>query len=152
MDKLIFDLQRHSADRILGSMTQLQVYSSNGPITFAELDGFTVSDKTEQKKFQPLGQVAPHGQLIYAGYELSFKGAKIDDSWDNLQSSNDTALLAGQSAPRYRIVDTTTWFDGTVETWIYDQVLLYNFKSDKAAAGEEIKQDFTGFAATRIRG
>ena len=141
-----------SKDRILGSAVSLQIYTSTGTQDFAELDGFTATDKTEKKEFRPLGQVAPHGQLIYGGYDLAFKGAKVNDDWDTIQESNDTALLDGDSAPRYRIVETTTHYDGTTETWIYPDVLLYNFKSDKAAANDVIKQDFTGFAATRTRG
>lgn len=133
-------------------MTKLQIYSSSLPIDFAELDSFTVTDKTELKQFRPLGQVEPHGQLIYGGYDLAFKGAKINGDWDTIQSNNDLQLRSGSAAPRYRIVDTTTWFDGTVETWIYDNVLLYNFKSDMATSNAEIKQDMTGFAPTRISG
>ena len=140
-----------SQDRILGSMVKLQVYGPNGPVNLAELDSFSADDQSELKKFRPLGQVKPHGQVIYGGYNLSFKGAKIDDSWDAVQLGNDEALLNGQAAPRYRIVDTTTWFNGTAETWVYDNVILYGFKVDKANAGDEIKQDFTGFAEIRTR-
>ena len=138
-----------SQDRILGSAVVIQLYGKNGPVTFAELDSFSADDQSELKKHRPLGQVPPHGQTVYGGYNISFKGAKIDDSWDQIQKANDDALLAGGQAPRYRIVDSTNWLNGNTETWVYDNVLLHGFKFDKANAGEEIKQDFTGFAPTR---
>jgi hypothetical protein len=141
-----------SQDRILGSSALLQIYGSSGPVSFAELDSFTAKDQTELKKFRPLGQVQPHGQLVFGGYELSFKGAKVDDAWDQIQQANDLNLLNGKAAPRYRIVETTTWFSGNVETWTYDHVLIYGLNVDKASAGEEIKQDFSGFAPTRTSG
>lgn len=141
-----------SKDRILGSATQLQVYSSTGPINFAELDSFSVDDQAEVKKWRPLGQVEPHAQQVYGGYNLAFKGAKVNDDWDRLQLANDQALLNGNAAPRYRIVDTTTWMDGTVEVWVYPDVILHNFKFDKANSGEEIKLDFSGYAPRRENG
>lgn len=141
-----------SQDRILGSATQLQIYGPNGPVNLAELDSFNADDQSELKKQRPLGQVKPHGQLVYGGWNLSFKGAKVNDDWDQIQYANDQALLAGRAAPRYRIVDSTTWYSGNVETWIYDDVLIHNFKADKANSGDEIKQDFTGFAAERKQG
>jgi hypothetical protein len=140
-----------SQDRILGSAVTLQIYTSAGVVDFAELDGFTATDKSEKKEFRPLGQVAPHGQIIYGGYDLDFKGAKINADWDTVQADNDTALLAGESAPRYRVLQKTVWLDGTIEAWVYNDVILYNFKQDAAAANDEIKGNFTGFAPTRTR-
>jgi hypothetical protein len=141
-----------SQDRILGSSVVLQVYGPNGPVPFAELDQFTAKNSEELKKFRPLGQVQPHGQLVYNGYDLSFKGAKVNDDWDQIAAANDLALLSGQAAPRYRIVEQTTWFSGNVEQWVYDNVLLYNFNTDSASSGEEIKRDISGFAPTRTNG
>ncbi len=141
-----------SQDRILGSATQLQIYGPNGPVNLAELDSFNADDQSELKKQRPLGRLEPHGQVVYGGWSLSFKGAKVNDDWDQIQYANDQALLAGRAAPRYRIVDSTTWYSGNVESWIYDDVLLYNFKVDKANSGEEIKLNFTGFASKRKQG
>lgn len=138
-----------SQDRILGSSAELQIQGPNGPVSLAELDSFTAKDQTELKKFRPLGQVEPHGQLVYGGWELSFKGAKINDAWDQLQASNDLALRKGKSAPRYTIVEKTTWFSGYVEVWEYHDAIIHGFNVDKASAGEEIKQDFSGFAPAR---
>lgn len=141
-----------SQDRILGSSAVLQISGPNGPVTFAELDSFTAKDVTELKKFRPLGQVQPHGQLVYGGFELSFKGAKVDDAWDRIQASNDEALLNGRAAPRYSVVESTTWFSGNVEVWTYENVIIHGLNVDKASAGDEIKQDFSGFAPTRVSG
>lgn len=141
-----------SQDRILGSSATIEIYSSSGPISFGEIDSFNSEPEHELKKFHPLGQVEEHGQIIYKGYKLSFKGGKINGDLDAIQEAIDTALLAGQSAPRYRITELTILFDGTVETWVYDNALIYNLKVDKSNAADEIKQDLSGWAPKRVRG
>lgn len=142
-----------SQDRVLGSMVQLQVFgasgASPGPIALAEIDSFSAKNKTSLMEHRPLGQVAPHGQLAYGGWELSFEIGKIDVSLENVQDANDAALLAGQAAPRYRIVETTTFFNGDVRTNVYEGVLLYDFDVAQAQNNEVVKQRVTGFASTR---
>ena len=145
-----------SKDRILGSAVHLQIYggtgTSGGMIAFAELDSFSSKNKTTLKQNHPLGEVVPHGQLIYDGYELSFEVGKVDASLEVLQNANDQALLNGQSAPRYQIVDQTNLLDGTTETWVYPNVVLHDFDVTKAMGNEEIKQKCNGFAPARYSG
>lgn len=143
-----------SQDRILGSAARLEIYNPAGgpPIHFAELDSFTAKNKEELKEWHPLGQVQPHGQLVYGGYEFTFKGAKVNGDWDAISAANDLALLSGKPAPRYRIVETTNLYDGSVEQYVYNNCLIHGFNVDKNMANEEIKQDFSGFAPTRTNG
>jgi hypothetical protein len=141
-----------SQDRILGSATTVSVYGPNGPTPFGELDAFNDEPGTTEKNWHPLGQVEDHQQLVYKGYKLTFKLGKIDDSIENIQQSLDAALVAGQSAPRYRIVNQTTWYSGNVETWIYDNALIYGLKDGFANAEDAIGQDLTGWSARKDRG
>jgi hypothetical protein len=141
-----------SQDRILGSSAQIQIYGPNGPAPFGELDSFNDEPQTTEKNWHPLGQVEDHQQLVYKGYKLTFKLGKINGDIENIQQSLDAALLAGQPAPRYRIVVTTTWYSGQVETWIYNNALVYGLKDGFANAEDAIGQDLTGWSAKKERG
>ncbi len=138
-----------SQDRILGSSCTIDIYGQSGPVPFGEVDSFTAEPEHELKKFHPVGQIPEHGQLIYKGYKLSFKGGKINGDLEAIQTAIDAALLAGQKAPRYRVTQTTILYDGAVEKWVYDNALLYNLKIDVSNAADEIKQDFSGWAPKR---
>ncbi|MHB1651669.1 MAG: hypothetical protein ACYCVD_04220 [Desulfitobacteriaceae bacterium] len=139
-------------DRILGSSASIDVYGPNGPVPYGELDSFDANPEHELKKFHPLGQKEEHGQMIYKGYTLSFKGAKVNGDWDKIQAALDSALLAGQPAPLYRITEITILNDGTVEIWIYDNAILYGLKTNKDNAEDEIKQEMSGWAPKRVKG
>lgn len=143
-------------DRVLGSAVVLQIFGSTGavpgPISLGEVDEFSAKSKSTLHETHPLGNVQPHGQLIYGGYDLSFKFGTVDDSVHALCDANDLALLAGQPAPRYQIVETITYRDGTSTTITYRNVLLYNFDLQAAMSNEEVKQNVEGFAATRDSG
>lgn len=141
-----------SKDRILGSSTVLQIYGPSGPVPFLEIDSFTAKNAETMEKRRPLGQVPPHPQVIYGGWELTLKGGKVDESWDQASASNDEALLAGQSAPRYRIVDTTIHMDGHAEVWNYEDVVLHGFNRDAVKSDDEIKVDCSGFSPRRTAG
>jgi len=141
-----------SKDRVLGSSATIQVYGTSGPVPYGELDGFDAEPEHELKKFHPLGQKEEHAQMIYKGWKLSFKGAKVNGDWDAIQAAQDAALLAGKVAPKYRIVDTVIYDNGNVETWVYDNAILYGLKTNKDNAEEDVKQEMSGFAPKRTRG
>lgn len=141
-----------SQDRILGSSASIEIYGPNGPIPFGEIDEFSSEPDHELKNFHPLGQVEQHSQIIYKGYKLTFKGGKVNGDWDSIQEAIDTALLNGQPAPRYRVTQTTIWFNGNVDTWVYDNALIYNLKIDDKNSEDQIDQDFSGWAPRRVRG
>ena len=141
-----------SQDRILGSMAMVQVYGPNGLQPFGELDSFDDEPQHELKNFKPLGQVEEHGQLVYKSYKLTFKFGKINGDMEQIQQLIDAALLAGQASPRFRIVTTTTWFSGNVETWIYDNALIYNLKDSFSDSGDAVGQDMNGWAPRKDPG
>jgi hypothetical protein len=142
-----------SSDRILGSACSVDVYSSSGtPTPVMEVDSFDAEPQHELKNFHPLGQIEEHGQLIYKSYKLTLKGAMINGDADQLQAAIDTALLAGQASPRYRVTQTTLFYDGTTERWIYDNALLYNVKTSVGNAEDAITQDIDGWAPKRVQG
>ncbi len=139
-------------DRVLGSQATVAFYGANGPMNFAETDKFDSERKSTQKKFQPLGQVGARTQDIPEDWELSFDGAVVDPSYDDILDQIEQAGHAGQPNLRFRVTETTTYYDGTVKVWVYPDTVLYGFKKDVASAKDEIKWSFKGNAQTRIAG
>ncbi|GIM47039.1 hypothetical protein DNHGIG_25880 [Collibacillus ludicampi] len=138
-------------DRILGSSATIELYTPNGVLSI-EVDSFSKNQKHEIKTWHPLGEVGEHHQVIYKGWEMDFKTGKIDDQIANFFDTLDQMLLAGQAAPRVRVVETIKHFDGNNEVWIYPDTVLYGYKGDASNAEDEIKEEFKGACTKRIRG
>lgn len=146
-------LQRFGQDRILGSSATIAFYQQGGGVvTFAECDSFQATRKSTQKQYQPLGQVGERTQDIYQGYTLSFGGAIVDPSYDDIIDQIDQGALAGQANMRIRVTETITYYDGTTKTWVYPDVVLYNFDKNISAANTDIQWKFSGEAQTRVSG
>lgn len=139
-------------DRVLGSSAKIELYQANGSVISTEVDSFTATQKHEIKTWHPLGEVGERQQVIYKGWDMDFKTGKIDSQMAALFNAMDQALLAGQPAPRVRVTQTITHFDGTVETWIFPDAILYNYAQDSSNAEDEIKENFKGGCTTRIAG
>lgn len=140
-------------DRILGESVVLDLYNSaNTVVTVGEIDSCEETHQTEQKTTRPLGQRYDHTQVIHKGWELALKGGKIDSSVSTLAQNLQDALIGGKNAPRYRITKTTTFYDGTQEQYIYDNVVLYNFKENDSKSDAAIEWDFSAFAGKRTVG
>jgi|SRR5579875_638005 len=138
-------------DRILGSSAKIELYTSSGVIS-AEVDSFTATQKHEIKTWHPLGEVGERQQVIYKGWDMDFKMGKTDAQIANFFNAMDQALLAGKTSPRVRVTQTILHFDGTKETWVYPDTVLYNYKSDASNSEDEIKEDFKGACTKRIKG
>lgn len=138
-------------DRILGERTVLELYSTNGPIQVGEIDSVDEEHMTEQKTWRPLSQKYDRQQTIHKGWKLSFKGGKIDDSVNSLAQNLQDALINGQQEPTYRATRAIEHYDGTFETYVYDNLKLYGFKEQTDKSDDEIKWDFEGFAPIRTK-
>lgn len=141
-----------SQDRILGSSARIEMYQSNGQMMVVEVDSFTATQNHTTKQRQPLGQVGKTTQVIYADYSLDFSTGKVDSTVVNFFNALDTALLAGQAAPKIRVVETIQHFDGNDEVWIYPDAVLYGYKDDASTSDDEIKETWKGNCRTRIPG
>ncbi|EPZ47633.1 hypothetical protein [Alicyclobacillus acidoterrestris] len=148
------NLQRFAKDRVLGSSATIALYntSTGGYVTFAECDSFTATRKSSQKQYQPLGQVGQRTQDIYEGWTLSFGGAIVDHSYDDIVYQIDQSALSGAANMRFRVTETIEYYDGSIETWVYPDTVLYGFEKDISAANSEITWKFTGDAQTRVQG
>lgn len=141
-----------SQDRILGSSAVIDIITPTGPIQWAEVDTFDAEGQTKPQKFQPLGKTAPRNQLIYDGYKLTFKGGMIDNTVDQAFYNIDSNLLAGNPSVRVRVTETVHLLDGTEDTWIYPDTVLYGFKKSYSKADADVTYDFSGDSPIRYPG
>lgn len=146
------NLQLFGADRILGEKVTVAFYGPNGPVNFMECDKLTPNRKSSQKQFQPLGQVGERTQDVYEGWEFDVEGGIVDPAYDDIVYQIDQAALNGQKNMRFRVTETTTYYDGTVRTWVYPEAVLYDFKKDIKSAKDDITWSFKGAAQTRVQG
>lgn len=146
------NLQKFGKDRVLGSQATVAFYGPSGPVNFAETDSFKPTRKSSQKQFQPLGQVGKRTQDIFEGWEFDVAGAIVDPSYDDIVNQMDQTALAGQSNMRFRVTETTQYYDGSTRTWVYPDAVLYGFSKDASNAADEIKWSFKGDAQIRIPG
>lgn len=145
-------LQRFAADRVLGSAVTIALYGPNGPQPFGECDSFKSTRKSSQKANQPLGQVGERTQDIYEGWEHDYSGAVIDSTYDDLVDQIDQAAQSGQKNLRFRVTETTTYYDGTVKVWVWPDTVLFGFDKDDKSAKDDVTWSFKGAAQTRVRG
>ena len=141
-----------SQDRVLGSSVVVDMYLPSGPLTINELDSFTPDRKSSQKQFQPLGQIGERTQDIPGNWELSFSGGIVDSEFDAFVQQIEDAGQAGQANIRAMVKETTTYYDGSVVTYVWPDTVLYNFKKEASSAKDEIKYSFSGAAQKRIPG
>jgi hypothetical protein len=139
-------------DRILGSSAKIEIYRNDGNLMTIEVDSITSNQKHDQKTWHPLGEIGERQQTIYKGWELDFKTGKIDDQISSFFGYIDDQLLAGKPSPRVRVTETIEHFDGTNEIWIYPDVVLSGYSSDKADSEDEIKENFKGSCTKRVKG
>jgi hypothetical protein len=146
------NLQFFAQDRILGSQVTIAFYGPNGPVNFMESDSFKSDQKTSQKQNQPLGQVGKRTQIIFEGWEFDVSGGVVDPSYDDIVYDIEQAQLTGQKNMRFRVTETTTYFDGSVRTWVYPDAVLDSFSKDNKSSADEITWSFKGYSQTRIKG
>jgi hypothetical protein len=139
-------------DRILGSSALIELYNADGTVLTTEVDSFSATQKHTLKQWHPLGEIGEREQVIYKGWEMDFKTGKIDAQIANFFNALDQALQAGQASPRVRVTQTIKHFDGSVETWIFPDAVIYGYKQDAANSEDEIKEEFKGSCTNRVQG
>lgn len=143
----------NSKDRVLGQNVTLSLTNSTGGvIAVAEIDSASVTDKTKMNEHQPLGSSSPRPQLAPGGYEVQCKVGKVDDSLSTVINARDQILRDGtDTAPiQANLTIVTTFYDGTVETAVYTDGVIYNYKYDATKADSEVTEEFTFVCAYRV--
>jgi len=135
--------------RVLGSKAVLKVLNpvDQSEIQVGEVDKFTATSQAEVKKSQPLGQGYITSQQVFKGWELSLEAGKVD--WKmalEIVAANDLQTVQTGRSAQYSVTQTITYYDGSIETWLYKDVTFYGYEMSAESAEEEVKESIKGFS------
>lgn len=139
--------------RVMGNNAYIYVMDNSGnAVQVGEVDKFSAKGLDELKKSQPLGDKNITSQTVFKGYDLDFEGGKVDANMAALFHNQDVQIAAGGRSPYFKVKEEVKLFDGTIETWWYDDVTLHGYEKD-APSEDQLSGKFSGFAGTvRRRG
>lgn len=117
-------------------------------IKIGEVDKFSAKSTSSIIKSRPIGTALETTQYKYGGYDLSFSGGKIDWELANLLHAQDTIARSIGECPKFTVEQRIVFYDGHVETYLYNNVILSGYGVD-INSGDEIQESFSGYATER---
>lgn len=135
--------------RILGNncILLMQSASTGLPIPIGEIDAFGAKSNTKIITSRPIGYIIEGATIQYGSWSLTFDSGKVDWSLAHFYWLQDSALLKGNIQPNFNISQTITHYDGTVESYVYEDVTLFGL--DFTASIDEIREKIEGFSPKR---
>jgi hypothetical protein len=136
--------------RILASNATVKVKDpfTGFNIKIGEVDKFGVKANTELIKSRSIGNGLETTQLKYSGYDLTFSGGKVDWELARLMHSQDHLLNTTGLNPYFSVENTITYYDGTVETYVFNNVLIFGYDMN-IESENEITESFSGYATSK---
>jgi hypothetical protein len=136
--------------RVLSSSAVIEVAdrSSTMSLMVGEIDSFTAKSNTAMAKSRPIGASMESAYLKYGGYDLSFKGGKVDWNLANKIHAQDVLLRTLGLCPLFTVKQEIKYYNGEIETYVYNDVVLFGYSLD-AKSGDEIGEEFSGYAPQR---
>lgn len=153
--------------RILSDHVRISVKDQrNHLVRVGEFDSFDATKQDSVRKFKPVGETYEIGLLHEGGWELTFSGGKVDwnlarlmslqeaymnDKSDNQRpfSLNPDAFNVRNITPLYNVEHTTVYYDGSTDTYVYEDVILHNFSTKVSNDLAEVNESVKGFAPRR---
>lgn len=136
--------------RVLASSAIIKVKDPNTglDIKIGEIDSFRASSTSTIIKSRPIGTALETIQHKYGGYDLEFQGGKVDWNLASLLHGQDILARSIGEAPMFTVESTIKHFDGTVETYLYNRVIIHGYSVD-INTGDAIGESFKGYAPER---
>ena len=136
-----------SKARVLGCNAVIEVKDPvlGFNIKVGEIDNFSVSATSSLIKSRPIGSAIETIQYKYGGYELSFSGGKVDWELANLLHAQDLLARSIGECPVFNVVSTITHFDGTKETYLYNNVIIHGYE-ESMQSDSQITESFKGYS------
>lgn len=157
--------------RIISDRVRLRVRTQNGKsVNIGEFDSFSATQQDSIRKFKPCGETRELQRYSPGGYDISIAGGKVDWSlarhmnqqelFVNKHSSHDLPLadqlleaftgpIASKAvliSPLFEIEQTFIYYDGSVETYIYEDVTFYNYAINIDSDLSEVKEAVKAFS------
>ena len=118
-------------------------------ISIGELDSFSAKSTSSIIKSRPIGHSIETPQFKYGGYDLSFKGGKVDWQLARVMHSQDTLALTIGVVPIFKIEQKINHFDGTEEIYVYNNVMVFGYDLSADGANSDITESVSAFAPDR---
>ena len=136
--------------RLLYSSAEIYVKDWAGIVTakIGEIDQFNAKQTTSLQKSRPIGSALENASLKYGGWELTFKGGKVDWGLAKEIHAQDMILRTLGIHPLFQVQQKLEYYDGKIETFTYNDVVLYDYAID-IQSGQEIGEEFKGFSPQR---
>ena len=172
-------IQKPGQKRLLSDRVRIFVKSEGKIIRVGELDSFSATKRDNIRTFRPCGETREIAQLEDRGWDLSFSGGKVD--WNlarllhkqellfNSRKPSEGAIgapsflgigLPGMGTidnkivhiePKFDVEHSIIHFNGSMESYIYEDVVLYNYSIDIGSDLEPIKETFKGHSPRKTR-
>jgi hypothetical protein len=134
--------------RVRGNHARVIVVDTAGKeIDVGEISKFSVKELGEVKKSRSIGQNSVTANKTFEGYDLSFEGGKVDWKMAQLLHRQDLNIYKGGRAPYFKVVQRIHFYDGSIEQYTYDDVIIYGYNLD-IDANDELMEKFEGFCGT----
>ena len=137
--------------RVRGSHAKIFVTpagsSTAAPVQIGEVSKFSVKELGEIKKSRSMGEQEVTANKTFEGYDLSFEGGKVDWYAASLLHQQDKQIKEGKRAAKFVVKQEITYYNGRVEIYTYNDVVLYGYNLDMDA-NDEMSEKFEGFCGT----
>ena len=137
-------------------MGKARVYGKNTKITFlgfdvGEIDKFSAKKTDSVTLSRPIGTALQSPNLVNGGWDLTIDGGKINSNFSNLINIQEVINLIGGYTPHFDIIHTVKFYDGSTETCVYKDSVIFGFDFTVDGAMNEIKESSKGFAPYRVK-
>lgn len=170
---------KYGQKRLLSDRTRIFVKSEGKIVRVGEFDTFSVTHRDSVRTFKPVGETREIAILQEAGYDLSFSGGKVD--WNlarllhkqelfyntrkpgegkgiastfgdfSVLPQNDIHYKVSHVAPKFEVEHTIFHYNGSIETYIYEDVTLYGYQIDVNGDLEQIRESVKGHSPRKTR-
>jgi len=143
--------------RIQGSQAKLIFFPEGTgvvPLDLGELDEFEATQMSEVVKRRPMGYSIESTTYKYSGWNLSFRGGKVDWKLARWAFNQDRAARIPGKTNGFSILQTVTHFDTRVgglpaiEQYLYTNVVLFGLEQ-RFKGGDDVTEEMKGFCAKR---
>jgi hypothetical protein len=143
--------------RIQGSQAKLIFFPEGTgvvPLDLGELDEFEATQMSEVVKRRPMGYSIESTTYKYSGWNLSFRGGKVDWKLARWAFNQDRSARIPGKTNGFSILQTINHFDTraggipAVEQYLYTNVVLFGLEQ-KLRGGEDITEEMKGYCGKR---
>lgn len=167
---------KYGQKRILSDRVRIFVKSEGKHVKVGEFDSFSVTDKEAVRIFKPVGSTREISLITPGGHDLAFSGGKVDWTLARLMHRQElmtnahkiedviAAPIVGYNifdltyiekavniAPKFEVEHTITHYNGNIESFIYEDTMLFGYSIEQSADLGVVTESVKGFSPRKTR-